>query len=208
MNETTTCLVCQRGLWEDELDRYACKPCQHRLDDHLRRLAGPYGLYARVCLRMEPGARGNGPKVSGSAAPGIAGDLSVLDLTAEGGIVSILEGWVEDWAAQGFAVIGTSGRLQYRVDQAIDTLRRNLTEAAKRHEGIAVFANEIYVIRRRCETHVDGEPVTTFKVTCTCSRTIRIPIDAPGITCHSCGANYGYEEIRQMAVEQRAATAA
>ncbi|MFF4848763.1 hypothetical protein [Streptomyces sp. NPDC001194] len=205
MNESPNCLVCRRELWEDELGRYACKPCERRLDDHLRSLAGPRGLYARLCLRMEPGARGSGPRVSGSADAPIAGNLDVLDLTSDGGIVSTLEQWVEDWSTYGLGVQGTPGRLQHRVDQAIATLRRNLAQAVLRHPALDAFASEIYLIRRRCETHVDGERVASFKATCTCGTTIRFAVDTPGITCRGCETSYGLEEIRQLAVDQRAA---
>jgi hypothetical protein len=205
VNESTSCTVCRRDLWEDELGRYACKPCQRRIDDHLRDLAGPYGLYARLCLRMEPGARSNGPRVSGSSAAPIPVSLDVLDMTSDGGVVSVLEDWVEDWSTYGLGIQGAAGRLQHRVDQAIGTLRRNLPQAALRHPALAAFASEIHLIRRRCETHVDGERVAHFKVTCGCGWPIRFAVDTPGITCPGCAADYGLEEIRQLAEDQRAA---
>ncbi|MGW4505730.1 hypothetical protein ACWENO_13930 [Streptomyces sp. NPDC004436] len=205
MNESPNCLVCQRPLWDDETGQYACRLCERRIDDHLRSLAGPRGLYARLCLRNEAAGPGTGPRITGSAAAGIAGNLGVLNDTANGGIVSLLEGWVADWSTYGLGIQGTGGRLQYRVDQAVATLRRNLPQAVRRHPALDSFADEIYLTRRQCERYIDGQPLATFKVTCPCERVIHIPVDAPHITCPGCRTSYGYEQVRQMAVEQKAA---
>jgi hypothetical protein len=168
VNESTTCTICARELWEDEAGRYACKPCQRRLDDHLAAIAGPAGLYARLCLRIEPGARTPDTRVSGSSggAP-IPADLTVLDLTANGGLVSTLEAWVADWASYGLAATGTGGRLQNRVDQAVATLRLNLPRAVDRHPALDEFAGEIGKIRRTCTALLAGGPPPVI-VTGTC----------------------------------------
>lgn len=205
MNESPNCLVCQNPLWEDELGRYACRPCERRIDDHLRSLAGPRGLYARLCLRNEVGSPSGGPRVSGSAEAAIAGNLGILNDTADGGIVSVLEGWVEDWSTYGLGIQGDGGRLQYRIDQAVATLRRNLPQACWRHPALDAFADEVYRIRLRCQRVIDGEPLATFQFACTCRNVIQIPVDAPSITCPKCRNGYGYEEVRRMAFEQRSA---
>lgn len=206
MNESPNCTACRRELWEDELGRFACKPCEQRIDDHLRELAGPYGLYARLCLRMEPASRDAGPRVSGSAAAPTPVSLDVLDMTSDGGMVSVLEGWVEDWSTYGLGVQGTGGRLQHRVDQAIATLRRNLPQAALRHPAVDAFAAEIAFMQRRCAAIVDGGKQTPhFRVTCTCGRVVRFAVDTPAVTCPGCDTSYGLEEIRQLAKDQRAA---
>ncbi|MEW1803234.1 hypothetical protein ACIGO7_35460 [Streptomyces virginiae] len=206
MNETANCLICTRELWEDELGRYACKPCERRIDDRLRALAGPYGLYARLCLRNEPGAPGTGPRVTGSATAGIAGNLNILNETANGGVVSVLEGWVEDWATYGLGIRGTGGRLQHRLDQAVATLRRNLAQAVWRHPAIDDFAGELRDTVRRYENVIDGgKPAPVIKATCTCGQTMRVPVDAAIITCRGCDTGYGWEEFREMAVAQRSA---
>lgn len=206
MNESPDCTICPRQLWEDEAGRFACQLCEQRIDRHLRSLAGPCGLYARLCLRNEPGAPSGGPRVTGSASAAIAGSLSVLDMTADGGIVSVLEGWVKDWSSYGLGIQGGGGRLQYRVDRAVETLRRNLPQACLRHPALDAFADEIRGIAQRCETIIGGgKPPTQFEFTCSCSRTVRFDITTPGITCPGCQTSYGIEEIRQAAKEQRAA---
>ncbi|MFF1341102.1 hypothetical protein ACFVYT_24815 [Streptomyces sp. NPDC058290] len=206
MNESTSCQVCTRELWEDELGRFACRPCEQRLHRRLVEFAGPRGLYARLCLWIEPGARSAGPRVTGSTGAPVPTDLSVLDMTADGGLIGILEDWVEDWASRGLGVIGESGRLQHRVDQAIATLVRNLPQACHRHPALDAFAAEINSWTRRCEAIVEGgRPPVQFKITCPCSRTIRFGIDTPAITCPGCETGYSIEDIRRLAAGQRTA---
>lgn len=64
--ETTACLICHRDLFADELGRFACRICVDLVDQHLRALAGPTGLYARLSAQLAPGAGNGGPAVSGS----------------------------------------------------------------------------------------------------------------------------------------------
>jgi hypothetical protein len=200
VNESPNCAICARELWEDELGRYTCKPCQRRLDDHLAALAGPRGLYARLCLRIEPGARTPGTRVSGSSggAP-IPADLTVLDLTADGGIVSTLEAWVADWATYGLAATGTGGRLQHRVDQAVATLRLNLPQAVTRHPALDECAREIREIQRTCAALVDGgRPPVTVRGTCReCGHAIRYGLFDGSAGCLHCGRQHTRAELLQ-----------
>ncbi|MFD6180092.1 hypothetical protein [Streptomyces goshikiensis] len=192
MNESPNCTVCSREMWEDELGRHACRPCERRIDDRLAALAGPRGLYARLCLRMEPGSRSMGESVSGSSSPSIPADLQILDLTASGGIVGTLEAWVADWATYGLATCGTSGRLQHRVDQAIATLRLNLSRAVERHPALDEFAREVDGIWRTCSALVAGgrEPVKA-SVTCqACGSVFKFGLFDDGADCRSCGQHH------------------
>ncbi|MEU3903284.1 hypothetical protein AB0F20_05645 [Streptomyces goshikiensis] len=192
MNESPNCVVCTRELWEDELGRYACRPCERRIDDRLAALAGPRGLYARLCLRMEPGSRSMGESVSGSSSPSIPANLQILDLTASGGIVGTLEAWVEDWASQGLATRGTGGRLQHRIDQAIGTLRLNLPRAVERHPAMDEFAREVDGIWRTGSALVDGgrEPVKASATCQACGNAFRFGLFDDGADCRSCGQHH------------------
>lgn len=199
MNESPNCTVCPRELWEDELGRYACKPCQRRIDDHLAALAGPRGLYARLCLRMEPGARAAGPRVTGSSGAPIPANLTALDLTAGGGLVSTLEAWVADWASYGLATRGTGGRLQHRVDQAVATLRLNLPRAVERHPALDECAREIRDIRRTCAALVDGgRPPIRIPGNCAdCGQGFRYVLFDDSADCPSCGRRHTRAELLQ-----------
>lgn len=200
MNESPDCIVCARELWEDEAGRYACKPCQRRLDDHLAAIAGPAGLYARLCLRIQPGAHTPETRVSGSSggAP-IPPNLQILDLTANGGLVSLLEQWVADWASYGLAATGTGGRLQHRVDQAVATLRLNLPRAVTRHPALDECADEIGAIRRTCAALVEGgRPPVTVRGNCyDCGHPLKYGLFDGSADCRHCGRQHTRAELLQ-----------
>lgn len=200
MNESTSCTVCSRDLWDDESGRYACTPCERRIGDRLAAIGGPRGLYARLCLRMEPGAHSVGECVSGSSTPSIPANLLILDLTAAGGIIGTLEAWVEDWASYGLATIGTGGRLQHRIDQAIGTLRLNLPRAVERHAALDEFAREIDGIHRTCSALVEGgrEPVRASATCRACGSSFRFGLfDKGGADCPRCDQHHTRAQLFQ-----------
>lgn len=204
------CCICATTLWEDEAGRTICRPCERRIGENLAALAGPGGLYARLCLRIQPGATaGSGPAVSGTRGAPIPASLQVLNLTANGGIVSCLELWVEDWASYGLATVGTGGRLQYRIDRAVATLRLNLPRAAHRHPALDEFAHEIWSIRRQCEALIaGGKPPRKIPVHCSteeCDGILLVTIDTPGETCRSCEREYGHGEALQLRPAEKTA---
>ncbi|MFJ4738738.1 hypothetical protein [Streptomyces sp. NPDC088775] len=204
MNESTTCLICHRGLHADELGRYACHPCERRIDRDLMAIAGPTGLYARVSLRITPGSGGGGPAVSMTRTPGTPTNLDVLSYISSGGLVSELESWVEDWSTYGLARPCQGGRLQHRVDWAVGTLRLNLARAVERHPAIDDFAVELAKIRRRCEGVISQERTPRrFGVLCPCSQTLRVTLDTPGCRCPQCGTQYGHSEVMDLPLAER-----
>ncbi|MYV77758.1 hypothetical protein GT352_28070 [Streptomyces sp. SID1046] len=206
MNDAPACIVCHSVLFADEAGRYACHACERRIGDNLAALRGPGGLYARLCLRIHPGSRGAGPAVSGSRGSSMPPNEQVLNLTANGGLVSILETWVEDWASYGLAAVGTGGRLQYRVDRAVATLRLNLAQAVTRHPALDEFADEIGRARRQCEALIDGgKGPTLFRVQCGCGSIIKATLETEGETCRGCRTEYGRREILDLPHAERSA---
>jgi hypothetical protein len=193
------CVICPRQLLDHETGRFICLPCEHRIDRDLRAIAGPAGLYARLCLRTERGRRGNGPAVSGTPGRSIPPDENVLSLTANGGIVSKLETWVDDWAEQGYATRSHGGRLQYRVDKAVETLRFNLNRASSRHPALKDFSTEIYKIRATAEAIITGEKKPrAIPLACTCGTVTAITLNTEGFTCRGCGTERGHSEALKL----------
>jgi hypothetical protein len=205
------CCICASALWDDEQGRYICRPCERRIDRDLLALAGPSGLYARLCLRTGPSKRAGGPAVSGTRNSSMPPNEQVLSLVANGGIVSDLETWVADWATYGLAQLSTGGRLQYRVDQAVATLRLNLTQAALRHPALDEFAREISKIKRQAAAIINGEKEPTrIPVHCDtpdCRGILRVTLDSNKETCRTCRREYGHTEALSLtpAAERRAA---
>ncbi|MGW4786136.1 hypothetical protein [Streptomyces sp. NPDC004230] len=201
------CTICPRQLLDHEAGRFICTPCEQRIDQDLRKLAGPAGLYARLCLRIQPGRRGgDGPTVSGSPGSRMPVDETILSLVANGGIVSTLETWVEDWSTYGLGVHGTGGRLQYRVDQAVATLRRNLGRAAYRHPALDEMAKEIFKIRRQSEAIISGErQPRRVAVQCPCGAVSSVTLDTDGFECRNCETEYGHSEALRLPLAERRA---
>ncbi|MCX5176749.1 hypothetical protein [Streptomyces virginiae] len=204
------CCICASSLWDDETGRLICRPCERRIADNLNALSGPGGLYARLCLRIHPGSgNSTGPAVSGTRGAPIPANLQVLNLTANGGIVSALEAWVEDWASYGLAAVGAGGRLQHRIDWAVGTLWLNLPQASHRHPALDEFAREVWNIRKQCEALINGaKPARKVPVQCSsdgCDGILRVSIDTPGETCRACGREYGHGEALQLTPVRAAA---
>ncbi|MEV4970608.1 hypothetical protein [Streptomyces scopuliridis] len=209
MNESAECLICHRGLYADELGRFACRHCTDRIDGQLRALAGPDGLYARLSAQLAPGAGNGGPAVSGSRAAPVPLRLEVLNLmTAGGPILGPLETWVRDWREHGRAEVCEAGTLQQRVDHAVRTLRFNLEWAAANHPAIDEFAGEIGQMRRQCEGQVTGEkPPRRIPVACPCGQVLRVALDTAGERCPGCGEQYGHTEVLRLPMAERRAAA-
>ncbi|MDX3353925.1 hypothetical protein PV703_11505 [Streptomyces sp. ME01-24h] len=203
---TPACVICHRDLYASELGRYACRPCEQRIDRDLHQLAGPAGLYARLCLRIQPGRRGgDGPSVSRSTGSRMPLNEHVLSLTANGGIVSTLELWVEDWASCGLAQVGAGGRLQHRLDTAVHTLRLNLPRAVIRHAAIDDFAEEVSRARRQAEAAITGErQERPVHVVCPCGRILGFTVSTNGKSCR-CGTDYTRDELFNLPLADRAA---
>jgi hypothetical protein len=200
------CVICPRQLLDHEAGRFICTPCEQRIDSDLRKIAGPSGLYARLCLRIQPGQSGSGPAVSGTPGRGAPVNLEILNLTANGGIVSTLETWVEDWSTYGLGIQGDGGRLQYRVDQAAGTLRRNLTRAASRHPALDECAREIAQIVRQAQAIITGEkkPIP-IPVACPCGTVTSITLNSDGFECRTCQTEYGHEAAMHLPLAERRA---
>jgi ribosomal protein S10 len=200
------CVICPRQLLDHEAGRFICAPCEHRIDQDLRKLAGPAGLYARLCLRIQPGRGGDGPVVTRSAGHPMPCNETVLSLVANGGIVSTLETWVEDWASYGLGVHGPGGRIQHRVDQAVATLRRNLTRAAYRHPALDECADEIRRIVRQAEAIISGEKQPRrVAVQCLCGTVSKVTLDTDGFECRNCEREYGHSEALRLPLAERRA---
>jgi hypothetical protein len=204
-----SCCICASDLWDDEQGRFICRPCEQRIDRDLIALAGPGGLYARLCLRTGPRKRGAGQTVSGTRGSTIPPNEHVLNLIANGGLVSDLETWVTDWATYGLAQPATGGRLQHRVDQAVATLRLNLPQAAARHPALDEFAREISKKRREAAAIVDGEKapirIPVHCGTLDCHGILRVTLDTPGETCRICQREYGHAEALSLTPTRQAA---
>ncbi|MFD5137481.1 hypothetical protein ACFWMX_14765 [Streptomyces sp. NPDC058378] len=203
--ETNACTICHRDLRDDEIGRFACPFCVDLVDQRLRALAGPEGLYARLSAQLAPGAGNGGPAVSGSRTAPVPVRLEVLTLMTVGGpVLGPLETWVRDWETQGRADMCEAGTLQQRVDHAVGTLRFNLAWAAANHPAVDEFAREVHLMHRACERQITGErPARIVPVACPCGTVLRITLDTAGAQCVGCEARYGHAELMELPLAER-----
>ncbi|GAA2629913.1 hypothetical protein [Streptomyces axinellae] len=204
--DTTTCTVCQQPLWQDELGHQACGACVRRLDQLLRELAGPGGLYAQLATVLHPGTTGGGARVSGSRTAPLPIRLEPLSLASRGGVVTILQTWLVDFHEYlGWQHPRWEGGLQGQLDQAVSRLRILLPWAAENHEAFRELFAEVRDVVGACKAQVSGEPpARRVTVVCTlCDATMRITLDTPGRRC-KCGTQYGWTELRQLPLAERA----
>lgn len=199
----TACVICHRGLLDHELGQYTCQLCRQRMDENLRLLAGPRGLYARLSTVLAPGTSTRGGRVSGSKTPPLPVRLGALSLVAEGGIPTILKSWARDWASYGKARTDWRGTLQQQVDQAVQTLRFNLEWAVSAHPAVDEFAREIAQLRGACEQQITGEtPERRFTAYCAnCGGPIRIRLSTHNATCPDCGHHHDRTAITSLDTE-------
>jgi hypothetical protein len=202
-----TCTLCPRQLHPDELGRTACRPCQNRTDETLRKLPGPDGLYAKLATRLTPGRGSSGPIVSVTRAAPLPLRLEPLSLMARGGIVTILQTWLVDWHEHlGWRHPRWQGDLQQQCDSVVRALRTNLEWAATSHPAFDDFAREIAALVRQCEQQVTGErPERPVSVVCPCGTVLRITVSTPGVRCRGCDTQYARQEVLDLPLAQRMA---
>jgi hypothetical protein len=201
------CTVCHGNLFDHELTHQACRPCTDRIDQQLRALAGPDGLYARLSASLHPGSRSGGPHVSGSRTPPAPLRLDPLSLAARGGVVTILQTWLIDWHdLLGYRHPRWEGDLQQQLDQVVGRLRVLLPWAAAEHGAIAEFGTELASLVRQCRTATGGEkPPPRIGVSCPCGHTLRVTLDTAGIRCPACSTQYGHSEALRLPLAERRA---
>lgn len=203
MDTATTCVICHRDLWDYELGRFACLLCQNRGVELLQAMPG---LYVQTGRRLMPGAAGSGGRVSGSKSAPLPCSEAALNLRGPGGMVTHLADWERalrhelDYGPAPFrgdyeqALVGITGWLVnaapwvYASFAAVDEYHRELAQIAGHARAIAT-----------------GErPARTVPVRCPCGAVLRITLDTPGRRC-TCGQQYGWAELRQLPLAERAA---
>jgi hypothetical protein len=202
-----TCDPCGRDLRQDELGRRACRLCQDRVDQALRQLPGPDGLYARLATRLTPGSGGGIGPVSGSRTAPLPLRLEPLSLMARGGVVTVLQAWQVDWhELLGWRHPRWQGGLQQQLDDVVKALRGNLDWAASSHPAVGDFAQEVTALVRQCERQITGERAERrVSVACPCGTTLRVTVSTPGARCRGCGTQYARSDVLELPIAEQAA---
>lgn len=207
LNDATppTCAVCGRQRRYDELDRWTCRPCQHRLDERLAWIEWAYGELAH---HLVPGSRGSGGRVSGSRSAPMPFTAEAADLRGPGdeAIVGKLLVHEDSWRATlRYPKVTFRGSLEQTLAATVAFLRGNLLWACTSYPDLDDLDRDLAKLYGRARPIVTGEkPETKVTVRCGCGGTLRITLSTPGRRC-GCGVSYSWEELRDLPLADRAA---
>ncbi|MFI2184576.1 hypothetical protein [Streptomyces sioyaensis] len=187
------CTACTAAL---DAPAQLCTGCVRGLDTRLAELPGQYLLLAD---RLRPGAaRGDGPVALVREAP-LPVREDVLDMRAEGGLVTVLEEWREAMQdARGWGRPARTGPIERRVLAAARGLRINLDWIVAEFEAAGDLAREIRALAAQVRALLDPAPPTLAVGDCAadlggggiCGAPLRVPAGTTDVHCHRCGTDY------------------
>ncbi|MET7795666.1 hypothetical protein [Streptomyces decoyicus] len=212
------CAGCDRPLWETELGRHACRPCE---DKTLRRLRELPGLFAQLntTASLMRGARKVGAATSGSRVPPIPPRLEVLSLVAAGGVAVRLRDIEDAWrAALGWTVAPWRGSPAQAVPEHTKFLINNLPWAVDDYESIGQDIEDLRRLHAECTAALTGErrpgrvniglcPVTDGETGDRCNTQLTASAASPRIQCGNCETEWpDMAAWRDLRRQQEAAT--
>lgn len=141
--ERPACIACGRNLWQDEINRWACRPCELKTSERLTAIPG---LFARLNTTAAL-VRGRGHTVgptTGSKNPPIPANPVVLSLAATGGVATRLRDIEDAWrAALGWTIAPWRGNPGQAVPKHVGFLLNNLPWACDAYESVGQDIEEI-----------------------------------------------------------------
>ncbi|MBI0294479.1 hypothetical protein JBE04_08285 [Streptomyces sp. PRKS01-29] len=211
------CLLCERGLREDETARIACRLCQTALAGQLRELPK---LYRQLGAGLLPGAGDRGPAVSGSRGHGLPVNEDALDLRAWGGMVSALQAHEDDWRrALGMPVAPFRGSVEQTLTAVVEFLAGHLWWACEKYPDVDGLAEDVRRLRGAALSVVDPEDPATkvrrigycpavYEDGAVCGAVLRHRPGTRSVECRWCGASYPPSSWPELARAQESSGAA
>lgn len=202
------CANCARLLYHDELQRYACRPCEARGRNQITELAT---LYKRLSNALAPGAiASNTGRITSSKEAPLPVSLHILDMVGPGGMVAKLQAIEDNWRSargrvQGPRTDGVNWFASWRTKspgQAVADhttyIGINMQWACESYEEIAYDLDVIRTLHAKAEAAVAGPRRRCIVVSClaeyddgtVCGAELPIDISAAATTCRTCGARW------------------
>lgn len=207
------CAHCARLLYQDELDRYACRVCEDRAGEQLRGLATLYGQLASV---LQPGAApSGGGRVATSKVAPLPVALQPLSLRGPGGIVGELQVIEDAWRKElRFTIAPWRGSLEETLPHVIKFLTNNVGWAASCYEDVPEDLRVISRLHGQATTAITGERDVRVPLGCCpiivdettgelCGAKIRMSPWAPVIRCTTCGTSWGKTDWLRLGAAMR-----
>lgn len=229
------CTGCTRPLWDTELGRYTCRPCQTRAAEHLATIAALYP-HLNTTSALLPRRSGTHTRSGTRTAAPLPVAVAVLDLTAPGGVATRLAAIEDAWRlalgrripvrhdhTRVFAAWRTNPTAD--VPQHVTFLRINLERACESYPEIGDDLTEIRRLHDQCKTAAltaldPGEqrpgpiaigpcPAVPDGATTPCMAPLTARPGAHRVDCRTCGARWeGARDWIALRTAQQALTAA
>lgn len=208
--EWPACTACGRDLWDTEIGRQACRPCEARTAERLVELGRLFTEINTTAALMR-GARRGGTPTSGSRTPPIPPRLEVLSLAAAGGVATRLRDIEDSWRkALGWTVAPWRGSPRQAVPEHIRFLTNNLPWAADAYDSVGQDVEEIRRLHAECKQAIshDRKPGRVNVGHCPtvvgdtrCGTQLTASAATSRIRCGTCGSQWddmhGWRELRQ-----------
>jgi|GEM_PF-2145828 len=155
--EWPCCVSCHRKLWEIELDRLVCWPCEDRTQARIGELAGLFRKLDQTAALMK-GARRATTGGSGTRTAPIPARLDVLALVGPGGVAARLSAIEDAWRkALGWTIAPWRGSPAQAVPVHVEFIVNNLLWACGSYEEVGQDIDVIGKLYAECKAITDDE---------------------------------------------------
>lgn len=219
------CSNCTRLLFADELNRFACWPCESRANQSITELPS---LYRQLSSVLAPGSRTSETgRVRASREAPLPVNLHVLDLIGPGGIATKLQAIEDSWRSARGRTPGprTDGVRWFATSRAKSPnfavaehavfIGYNLRWACESYEEVAADLTVIRELHAMAQTAITGQRRRRVMVSClaefddgtTCGADLGIDVAAAYSTCSECGARWGRDDWVRLHESMQASAA-
>ncbi|SES03653.1 hypothetical protein [Streptomyces qinglanensis] len=212
-----TCGACARPLWEQELGRIACRPCEDKTRTRLAAIPGLF-THANTTAALMRGTVGKQGNVSGSRTPPIPPDVRVLNLVAPGGAATRLAAIEDAWRqALGWTMAPWRGNARQAVPEHVRFLVNNLPWAVDAYESVGQDVEEVRQLHAELGAALDptkragrvkvGLCPIAYDDGTQCGAQLTASTGSPRIRCGDCGSEWpDMAAWRELRLAQEAAT--
>lgn len=202
-------------LWDNELDRLVCWPCEERTAQRLAELPTLFQQLNTTAMLMK-GARGSSGPTSGTRTAPIPPRLDVLNLIGPGGLATQLRDIEDAWRkAFGRRIAPWAGSPAQAVPVHAGFLAINLRRACETYQSIGQDINDLRRLHSQCKALIEHKPRTgQVKIgLCPallegrrCAQQLYANTRSFKTACETCGTSWeGEHEWRELRAAQQQA---
>jgi len=200
----TRCVHCPRLLHFDELDRWACRPCEDNALKHITELGTWYGQLRAKLIPAGAVGDDSGHVTGATRSAPLPVAIGALDLIGPGGVVTKLRTIEDDWRKTlGWTIATFRGSDTQTLAAVLPFLRNNLPWACGMYPDIAEDLKLIRILHGRVDAVVNGRKEPQVPVGCcptvtadgvVCGDRLRVSPFAAEIRCTGCGTRWARDQ--------------